>query len=110
VKNKVAPPFKQVQFDILYGEGISHEGELIDLGVQENIVEKAGAWYSYAGTRIGQGKDNVRAYLKEHPEMAAEIEVKIRAALLPPRGTVAKPATPTTPVDVDEDESELSEA
>jgi len=106
VKNKVAPPFKQVQFDILYGEGISHEGELIDLGVQENIVEKAGAWYSYAGTRIGQGKDNVRAYLKEHPEMATEIEVKIRAALLPPRGTIAV----TAPVVVDEDESEISEA
>ncbi|HAU07305.1 MAG TPA: recombinase RecA, partial [Gammaproteobacteria bacterium] len=67
VKNKVAPPFKQVQFDILYGEGISLEGELIDLGVNHNIVEKAGAWYSYDGTRIGQGKDNVRNYLKENP-------------------------------------------
>jgi recombination protein RecA len=83
VKNKVAPPFKQVEFDILYGEGISHEGELIDLGVQENIVEKSGAWYSYNGTRIGQGKDNVRTYLKENPEMAAEIEAKIRAVMLP---------------------------
>jgi recombination protein RecA len=79
----VAPPFKQVEFDILYGEGISHEGELIDLGVQENIVEKSGAWYSYNGTRIGQGKDNVRTYLKENPEMAAEIEAKIRAVMLP---------------------------
>ncbi len=70
-------------FDILYGEGISHEGELIDLGVENNIVEKAGAWYSYSGTRIGQGKDNVRTYLKEHPEMADEIEAKIRDILLP---------------------------
>lgn len=83
VKNKVAPPFKQVEFDILYGEGISHEGELIDLGVQEDIVEKSGAWYSYNGTRIGQGKDNVRAYLKENPEMADEIEAKIRTIMLP---------------------------
>ena len=83
VKNKVAPPFKQVVFDILYGEGISHEGELIDLGVENKIVEKAGAWYSYNGTRIGQGKDNVRSYLKEHPEMADEIEVKIREIMLP---------------------------
>ncbi len=83
VKNKVAPPFKQVEFDILYGEGISREGELIDLGVAEDIVEKAGAWYSYNGTRIGQGKDNVRAYLKENPEMAAEIDAKIRAIMLP---------------------------
>lgn len=83
VKNKVAPPFKQVEFDILYGEGISREGELIDLGVNENIVEKSGAWYSYDGNRIGQGKDNVRVYLKEHPEMAKEIEAKIRAVMLP---------------------------
>jgi recombination protein RecA len=83
VKNKVAPPFKQVEFDILYGEGISREGELIDLGVQEKIVEKAGAWYSYSGTRIGQGKDNVRAYLKDNPETAAEIEAKIRESMLP---------------------------
>lgn len=83
VKNKVAPPFKQVEFDILYGEGISLEGELIDLGVKENIVEKSGAWYSYDGTRIGQGKDNVRAFLKENQTIANEIETKIRAAMLP---------------------------
>lgn len=83
VKNKVAPPFKQVEFDILYGEGISREGELIDLGVSENIVEKSGAWYSYDGTRIGQGKDNVRMYLKDNPEMAKEIEAKIREVMLP---------------------------
>ncbi|HAQ50591.1 MAG TPA: DNA recombination/repair protein RecA, partial [Gammaproteobacteria bacterium] len=82
VKNKVAPPFKQVQFDILYGEGISLEGELIDLGVNHNIVEKAGAWYSYDGTRIGQGKDNVRNYLKENPAIADDINQKIRHTLL----------------------------
>ena len=87
VKNKVAPPFKQVEFDILYGEGISREGELIDLGVKENIVEKSGAWYSYNGTRIGQGKDNVRTYLKENTAIADEIEVKIRAVLLPKKSS-----------------------
>lgn len=83
VKNKVAPPFKQVEFDILYGEGISREGELIDMGVQANIVEKSGAWYSYDGNRIGQGKDNVRNFLKENVEMAAEIEAKVREIMLP---------------------------
>lgn len=81
VKNKVAPPFRQTEFDILYNEGISRESELITLGVEHNIVEKSGAWYSYDGTRIGQGKDNVRDYLKEHKDTADEIEVKIRAAL-----------------------------
>jgi len=93
VKNKVAPPFKQVEFDILYGEGISREGELIDLGVSENIVEKSGAWYSYDGNRIGQGKDNVRIYLKEHPEMAKDIEAKIRAVMLP-KNVKVKAETP----------------
>src|SRR5690554_6825759 len=83
VKNKVAPPFKQAEFDILYGEGVSREGELIDLGVSENIVEKSGAWYSYDGNRIGQGKDNVRMYLKDNPEMAKEIETRIREVMLP---------------------------
>ncbi|HAO25900.1 MAG TPA: recombinase RecA, partial [Methylophaga sp.] len=95
VKNKVAPPFKQVEFDILYGEGISREGELIDLGVSENIVEKSGAWYSYDGNRIGQGKDNVRIYLKEHPEMAKDIEAKIRAVMMPKNIKVSA----ETPVD-----------
>ncbi len=83
VKNKVAPPFKQVEFDLLYGEGISREGEIIDLGVREGIVDKAGAWYSYNGDRIGQGKDNVRNFLKEHPEIADEIDGQIRSKLLP---------------------------
>lgn len=82
VKNKVAPPFRQADFEILYGEGISREGELVELGVQCDFVEKAGAWYSYNGTRIGQGKDNARQYLKEHPEAASEIEAKIRAKFL----------------------------
>jgi len=100
VKNKVAPPFKQALFDILYGEGISREGEIIDLGVQQGAIEKSGAWYSYDGNRIGQGKDNVRSYLKENPETAAAIEAKIRAALLPqPRAKdtpeAARPAEPT---------------
>jgi recombination protein RecA len=81
VKNKVAPPFKQAEFDIMYGAGISREGEIIDLGVQAGIVDKAGAWFSYNGTRIGQGKDNVREYLKEHPEMGFEIENRVREQL-----------------------------
>ena len=81
VKNKVAPPFKQTEFDILYNEGISRESELITLGVDHGIVDKSGAWYSYDGTRVGQGKDNVREYLKENPETANEIEAKIRAAV-----------------------------
>ena len=83
VKNKVAPPFKMAYFDILYGEGISREGEIIDLGVANGIVEKSGAWYSYNSNRIGQGKDNVRNFLKENGDMAAEIEARIRAELLP---------------------------
>ena len=85
VKNKIAPPFKQVEFEILYGEGISHEGELIDLGVANGLVDKAGAWYSYNGEKIGQGKDNVRSYFKEHPEVAEEVEMKLRNMLLPSR-------------------------
>ena len=81
VKNKVAPPFKQATFDILYGEGISREGEILDLGAEHNIVEKSGAWYSYGGERVGQGKDNAREFLREHREMALEIENRIREAL-----------------------------
>ncbi|MBI3560116.1 MAG: recombinase RecA [Gammaproteobacteria bacterium] len=82
VKNKVAPPFKQAEFDILYNEGISREGEIIEIGSNLNIIEKSGAWYSYAGERIGQGKDNTRQFLKERPDLAKEIETKIRAQLL----------------------------
>ena len=81
VKNKVAPPFRNADFDILYGEGISREGEIIELGVTHKIVDKSGAWYTYGKERIGQGKDNARDYLKEHSEIAREIEAKIRAAV-----------------------------
>jgi recombination protein RecA len=83
VKNKIAPPFKTAEFDILYGHGVSHEGEIVDLGVQQNIVAKSGSWYSYGGERIGQGKDNAREFLIANPAIAAEIEQKIRAQLLP---------------------------
>jgi recombination protein RecA len=79
VKNKVAPPFKQAEFDVLYGEGISREGEIIEIGAQLKFIEKAGAWYSYNGEKIGQGKDNAREFLKENPKIAQEIEDKIRA-------------------------------
>ena len=82
VKNKMAPPFKMAEFEILYGHGISREGELIDIGVKEDIVEKSGSWYSYQGDRIGQGKENVREYLLENPEKAAQIEAQLRARLL----------------------------
>jgi recombination protein RecA len=83
VKNKLAPPFKQVVFEIMYGEGISREGELIDLGVEHKLVEKSGAWFAYKGEKIGQGKDNAKQYLREHPEAAGEIEAALRAKLLP---------------------------
>ncbi len=82
VKNKLAPPFKKVEFDILYGEGISREGELIDLGVQHGLVEKSGAWYSYKGDRIGQGRENVRGFLKQNPDTASEIDRALRDKLL----------------------------
>ncbi len=81
VKNKVAPPFKEANFDILYGEGISREGEIVELGVLHKLVEKSGAWYSYNGEKIGQGKDNAREFLKSNPDIAIEIENKVRAAL-----------------------------
>lgn len=88
VKNKVAPPFKQTEFDILYNEGISREGELIDLGAENGVVEKSGAWYSYKGDRIGQGKDNARQFLKDHPDIGSDIENRIRSVLgLPTQGT-----------------------
>jgi len=94
VKNKVAPPFKQADFDILYGEGISREGEVVDLGSQHGIIEKSGAWYSYNGERIGQGKDNARDYLRERPALALEIENKIRERIgINPRTPEAPAAT-----------------
>ncbi len=83
VKNKVSPPFKMAEFEILYGKGISREGEIIELGVQHGLIDKAGSWYSYGDDRIGQGKENVREFLTENPDVAAEIEHKIRAKLLP---------------------------
>ena len=92
VKNKVAPPFKQAEFDIMYGEGISHEGCLVDLGVLYNIVGKSGAWYSYGDERIGQGRENTKEFLKNHPEMAFEIENRIREAA----GLTALEAAPQT--------------
>jgi len=97
VKNKVAPPFREAIFDILYGQGVSREGEIIDLGVEAKIVEKSGAWYSYGGERIGQGKDNARQYLKENPSAAKEIEEKLRAILAP-----AKTATPNAAAELEE--------
>ncbi|KAB2898277.1 MAG: recombinase RecA [Dokdonella sp.] len=92
VKNKVAPPFRQAEFEILYGEGSSREGELIELGVAHNLVDKSGAWYSYNGDRIGQGKDNTRQYLKEHPEVADAIDTALRAKLLVKGGNSPLPA------------------
>ena len=92
VKNKVAPPFRQAEFEILYGEGTSREGELIELGVLHNLVEKSGAWYSYKGDRIGQGKDNVRLYLKEHTATANEIDAALREKLLVKAGNSPLPA------------------
>jgi recombination protein RecA len=90
VKNKVSPPFKMAEFEILYGEGISREGEIIELGVQHGLIDKAGSWYSYGKDRVGQGKENVRDFLRTNPETAAEVEHKIRAKLLP--STVEAPS------------------
>ena len=96
VKNKVAPPFREVEFDILYGQGISREGEIVELASSLGIVEKSGAWYSYKGSRIGQGKDNARTYLQSNKEVAREIEDQVRARLLPPRPPrVVEPAANT---------------
>jgi recombination protein RecA len=103
VKNKVAPPFKQAEFEILYGEGISRNGEIIDLGVKANIVDKSGAWYSYQGDRIGQGKDNAKQFLKDNPAIAQDIESRIRAELM------VQPVVTGAAVD-DEREEELAEA
>ena len=88
VKNKVAPPFREAEFEIMYGTGISKEGELIELGVLHNLVEKSGSWYSYKGERIGQGKDNARTFLQQHPEIAKDIEAQVRAKLIPEKATM----------------------
>jgi recombination protein RecA len=101
VKNKMAPPFKQAEFEILYGEGASRLGEIIDLGVKIGLIDKSGAWYSCQGTRIGQGKENVRTYLRENPELARELEDKIRAHFLTRPDAV--PATPEQSEDTEDD-------
>jgi len=90
VKNKIAPPFKQAEFEILYGEGISREGELVELGVKEGLVGKAGSWYSYQGDKIGQGKENARQYLKNNPEIANAIDKALRAKYLPTDAQLAE--------------------
>ncbi|MCD6039582.1 MAG: recA [Gammaproteobacteria bacterium] len=97
VKNKVAPPFRQAEFEILYNQGISREGEIIELGVLHNLVDKAGAWFSYQGQRIGQGKDNARLFLKEHPALTQELETKLREKLL---------ITTSAPAEINEEEVE----
>ncbi|HET9035104.1 MAG TPA: recombinase RecA, partial [Myxococcaceae bacterium] len=97
VKNKVAPPFKEVEFDIMYGTGISREGDLLDMASAENIVEKSGAWYAYAGERIGQGRENAKDYLRDHPEVAAAVERKLLEKV-----GVLKPAVQAVPDEADE--------
>jgi recombination protein RecA len=98
VKNKVAPPFREAEFDIIYGEGISREGDLIDLGVAQNLIEKSGSWYSYKGDRIGQGRENARQFLKDNPDVRASLDVELRKAL----GMTRKEATPAAgPVPVE---------
>jgi recombination protein RecA len=106
VKNKVAPPFKMAEFEILYGLGISREGEIVDLGVKQNIIEKSGAWYSFNGDRIGQGKENARDFLIQHKDIAAEIEKRVRAELLP----VKKGPAETPAAAADEEEGEALQA
>ena len=102
VKNKVAPPFREGEFDIMYGEGISHVGEILDLGVKYEIIQKSGAWFSYNGERLGQGRDNVKIFLKENPEIAQEVEAKIRQAV---HGTEAMEAAPAAGKEVVLDET-----
>jgi recombination protein RecA len=101
VKNKVAPPFKIAEFEILYGEGISRAGEIVDMGVAQNLVEKSGAWYSYKGKKIAQGKEGAREYLKQNPEIAAEIEAAIREKLVPKKVAAAAPSEPVEPVEAE---------
>ena len=110
VKNKVAPPFKQVEFDIMFGKGISRSGDLLDCAAEAKIIEKAGAWYSYMGNRIGQGRENVKKYLEENPEIMAEVEAKLKASLNAPAeaedtdsAEVSDVPEMEMPFDVDED-------
>ena len=90
VKNKMAPPFREAEFDIIFGEGISREGDVLDLGAEHGIVEKSGAWYSYKGDRLGQGRDNSRVFLKENPEIMAQIENDVRTKMGVPASTGAE--------------------
>jgi recombination protein RecA len=103
VKNKVAPPFRQTEFEILYGEGTSREGEIIELGVRENLIDKSGAWYSYKGDRIGQGKENVRQFLRDNPAIANEVDAELRARLL------VKPGKSDTSAASDNEQDALEE-
>jgi len=107
VKNKVAPPFRQCEFDILYNEGISKEGELIDMGVDHGVVEKSGAWYSYSGDRIGQGRDNVRQFLRDNSDIAQAIEQTVRTnvGLVPLDQMISEPAVPIDTADAPEAET-----
>ena len=101
VKNKVAAPFREAEFDIIYGEGISREGDLLDLGADKHIIEKTGAWYSYKGERIGQGRENARAYLKENTSVRDKLESELRAALgLPKAGAAVAAAAEAAPAPV----------
>jgi recombination protein RecA len=97
VKNKVAPPFKEVEFDIMYGVGISREGDVLDLAVNENVVEKSGAWFSYGGERVGQGREQAKAFLKEHPETLADIEGKLLERFGVRKAPAAEPAPEPQP-------------
>jgi recombination protein RecA len=100
VKNKVAPPFREAEFDIIYGEGVSREGDLLDLGVSNNVVEKSGSWFSYKGERIGQGRENVRQFLKDNPDIRASIDTELRKVLGLNRSSANEAAgTPPTPID-----------
>jgi recombination protein RecA len=107
VKNKLAPPFKQVEFDIMYGEGVSKMGEIVDLGVKAGVVEKSGAWFSYDSVRIGQGRENAKAFLKKNPDMAGKIEAAIRQNA----GLIAEQilAADRTPEDEDDVKAEAEE-
>ena len=106
VKNKLAPPFKQVEFDIMYGEGVSKTGELVDLGVKANVVEKSGAWFSYDSQRIGQGRENAKQFLKENPDVAAKIEAAVRQNA----GLIAEAIMAGGDKDKDKDDDEAAEA
>src|SRR5512141_2772476 len=99
VKNKIAPPFRSAEFDIMFNEGVSKSGEIMDMGVEKNIIEKSGAWFSYSGTRIGQGRENVKQFMAEHKEMASEIELKVRQACGLPGTAAPAEAAPAAPKD-----------